>query len=281
MVVETVLAGCAAGVLGTIIGYPLDSIKTRMQTAKGGRYASIPGTFTTILREEGLVGFYRGVGAPLSALTLLNMLNFSNYAYFRRILGVSDETLRNQNVDLRVFAAGAVSGPAASLISTPFELLKTQLQVQKEFTNSLVATSGVIRQYGFPALYRGHAVNTSREMLFLGTYFFVYEHSKTKIEKVATPYMSSHYAIPIAGGVSGAIGWFLSFPLDCIKSNMQGVKLSAPRKSSFAHFSAILSDRGVLGLYRGVGPSVARAFIVSSTRFTAYEFVVGLLRHRI
>ena len=72
-----------------------------------------------------------------------------------------------------------------------------------------------------------------------------------------------------------------SFPLDCIKSNMQGVKLSAPRKSSFAHFSAILSDRGVLGLYRGVGPSVARAFIVSSTRFTAYEFVVGLLRHRI
>ncbi len=32
----------------------------------------------------------------------------------------------------------------------------------------------------------------------------------------------SKVSIPVAGGFSGAIGWFISFPLDCIKSNIQG-----------------------------------------------------------
>ncbi len=35
---------------------------------------------------------------------------------------------------------------------------------------------------------------------------------------------------------------------------------------------------GVRGLFRGVGPSVLRAFLVSGSRFSAYESVLNLLR---
>ena len=63
------IAGVAAGVAGTVLGFPLDNIKTRMQTQKGSGYSSVPATFKTILRNEGALGFYRGVLAPLSALT--------------------------------------------------------------------------------------------------------------------------------------------------------------------------------------------------------------------
>jgi hypothetical protein len=34
----------------------------------------------------------------------------------------------------------------------------------------------------------------------------------------------------------------------------------------------------VRGLFRGVGPSVLRAFLVSGSRFSAYESVLNLLR---
>ena len=36
----------------------------------------------------------------------------------------------------------------------------------------------------------------------------------------------SKVSIPIAGGISGAVGWFISFPLDCVKSNIQGIPLN-------------------------------------------------------
>ena len=37
----------------------------------------------------------------------------------------------------------------------------------------------------------------------------------------------------------------------------------------------LVKTRGVAGLYAGVGPSVLRAFLVSGSRFTAYEFAMS------
>ena len=39
----------------------------------------------------------------------------------------------------------------------------------------------------------------------------------------------------------------------------------------------IFQSRGLFGLYAGVTPSVMRAFIVSSSRFAAYEGTIALI----
>ena len=31
-------------------------------------------------------------------------------------------------------------------------------------------------------------------------------------------------AVPLAGGLSGAVGWFVSYPLDCVKAQVQGAR---------------------------------------------------------
>jgi solute carrier family 25 carnitine/acylcarnitine transporter 20/29 len=36
--------------------------------------------------------------------------------------------------------------------------------------------------------------------------------------------------------------------------------------------------RGVRGLYSGLAPSLARAFVVSGSRFSAYEFALWALK---
>ncbi len=77
--------------------------------------------------------------------------------------------------------------------------------------------------------------------------------------------------------MSGAIGWFVSFPLDAVKSNIQGVPLKASRQPAVAITRQLIARKGILGLYRGVYASVARAFLVSSSRFTAYEFTQYML----
>ena len=67
--------------------------------------------------------------------------------------------------------------------------------------------------------------------------------------------------------MSGALGWFSSYPLDCIKSNImvngRGGIIEVGRK--------IFAQKGVTGLYSGLGPSITRSFLVSGSRFSAYE----------
>ena len=116
-------------------------------------------------------------------------------------------------------------------------------------------------------LYVGHGVNTAREATFLGTYFGLYEHSVGAFRQL----LPEAYAVPAAGGVAGAAGWFLSLPLDCVKQNIQGQRLEARSSSAGAVAVAAEARRPLLcpcpGLQRPSG--VPLAVECSSMRFAA------------
>lgn len=278
------VAGATAGVLGTLLGYPLDTIKVTMQMNNTDMMTSTRKVYS----DGGIARFYRGVASPLLALTILNTLNFSTYGYiFSKYVGTLN--INDQKwLDWRVAIAGAGVGPLSSIISTPFEMVKTQMQLNSKngkdggvkFRSSLHAATHIIKNMGFSTLYRAHGINTMREIVFLGTYFFTYEHFKYYISSGDSSFFKSLHsgvAIPLAGGCAGAVGWFVSFPLDCIKAQMQGIPIHQTPNSSFGILKDLLRTRGVLGLYAGVLPSIIRAFLVSSSRFSAYEGTLYLI----
>jgi solute carrier family 25 carnitine/acylcarnitine transporter 20/29 len=280
MVGDETVAGCAAGVVGTLLGFPLDNIKTRMQTQSTAAYSSVAQSARTIANTEGFMGFYRGIAAPLSALTILNTLNFSSYSYFRSAMELEDVVTATRTgtgtwtLQPMFFVAGAMAGPLASFISTPFEMLKTQVTTNMRYGSTLAATRIIFTTHGPALLYRAHAVNTLREMVFLGTYFFVYEHMKGALTQVL-PYV---YGVPMAGGLSGGVGWFVSFPLDSVKGIIQAGALESRPQAASSVARQVLQTKGLFGLYRGLAPSITRAFLVSSVRFSVYEFVMDSLR---
>lgn len=214
------------------------------------------------------------------------MLNFSSYATFSKVVNVRAELLSEGRFEYRVAAAAGMVGPLSSLISTPFELVKIQMQLNRISTgtsnivyrNSVHAAYDITTRHGIQRLYTGHAVNTLREIVFLSTYFTTYEHIKTTL----LAYIKTHsLSVPIAGGISGAFGWFVSFPLDAIKGNIQGRQLGSGtrQRTSYEVAMQLLQQKGVQGLYSGLLPSITRAFLVSSTRFSAYETTLWLLQH--
>lgn len=287
------MAGACAGVVGTILGYPLDVLKTRQQISSG---LSLGRCVELIQKESGIQGFYKGMAAPLLSLTILNTLNFSAYAKSRSWLGIPVTfDVMEVGLDMRTAVAGSMVGPLSALISTPFELVKTQVQlsarnaamqpggVTHPFLSATGATAHILRTYGTDALYRGYSVNTAREMVFLGTYFSVYEHIKSFQLHNTGFSVSPSIAVPLAGGLAGALGWLVSFPLDCVKSNIQGVNLaiySNQRVNTVAVARDLIRSKGFLGLYSGVVPSILRAFLVSSSRFSAYEMTMWLLNDK-
>ena len=290
------IGGFSAGVLGTIIGYPLDTIKTRMQTSNQGTMLNVT---KEMARVEGWRGFYKGVTLPLLSLTILNTLNFTSFNFWWRVLQPQTEgtgTSSQQTHLPSVFLAGALAGPIASIISTPEHFIKTQMQIDNTrssplFKNGSLAAAKTLYSStnSIRVFYIGHASNTLRESIFLGLYFTSYQAlravivNNTNLDKAA---------IPLAGGLAGALAWVGSFPLDNIKANVMSdyfmVKHSSTTQNKskpFAHISKsmittgkkILLEKGVAGLYKGVQPSLIRAFLVSGSRFTAYEVAVSFM----
>jgi len=152
-------------------------------------------------------------------------------------------------------------------------------------------------------LYTGHVINTIREAAFVCAYFFCYEGYKCQFAKLllegdrllSSTSISSNssnsdsswatsLAIPIAGGFSGATSWFLTFPMDCVRAGVQGQLIPASastpiqKQGALETFTQLIKNKGLTGLYAGVAPSIARAFLVSGSRFSAYEGALYLCR---
>lgn len=270
--------GLAAGIVGTVIGFPLDTIKARQQVLQT---SGIRRTASTILHTEGFLAFYRGLVPPLLSLSLLNTINFATYASIQQYLQAP------RGWHWKNALAGAMVGPLASIVSTVENVIKTQVQLDnvtaKRFSGSFDCLRTITRENGLSVIYTGHGVNTLRETTFIAVYFGVYEGIREQLahwhhEKSDPSW--NQWAVPAAGGLSGAIAWAVSFPLDCVRAGVQGQDLStgSMRKSTTAVFRDLLSTKGIGGLYSGVAPSIARAFLVSASRFSAYEGALWLLR---
>ena len=341
---EEVIGGFAAGVVGTLLGFPLDLVKTRMQTQASSTSSSVKqrgpmSLLTHILRTEGLAAMYKGVGPPLVSLSIVNTLSFTSYSYFRQNLFHGQDGWDYKNA-----LAGMMGAPIFGVVTTPENFLKTQMQldnvqterakakqkqmqqtalkhnlsavesnIQKQslqqpkpegrFSSSFQCARALVSSHGATILYTGHVINTIREAAFVGAYFFCYEGYKVEFTKLLlagdrllSSMSSNNYssnrdvswatslAIPIAGGFSGATSWFLTFPMDCVRAGVQGQLIPASsstpiqKQGALETFTQLLKNKGLTGLYAGVAPSIARAFLVSGSRFSAYEGALYLCR---
>jgi solute carrier family 25 carnitine/acylcarnitine transporter 20/29 len=116
---EEAIGGLSAGIIGTIIGFPLDVVKTRMQTSQSASSHGIISMGSQIVRKEGVFALYKGIGPPLISLSILNTINFTSYSFFRQTVFQGD-----RGFDLRNGLAGMSCGPVASTVSTVENLVK-------------------------------------------------------------------------------------------------------------------------------------------------------------
>ena len=85
----------------------------------------------------------------------------------------------------------------------------------------------------------------------------------------------------LAGATAGALAALIANPADLLKVRMQvdGMISGAPRRyTGIVHaFSTIIKSEGVLGLWRGSGPTLGRATVLAAVELASYDEVKNAL----
>jgi len=226
----------------------------------------------------------------------------------------------------QVTLAGIATGIVTSLITTPTELIK--IQQQNSLLEKLSIKTIVLRKYkqrGVRGLYRGITATVLRDVGY-GAYFGSYEATC----RICTPSPSpspDHLAVStvtplhvsgpswstslIAGGVAGIVGWLVTFPMDVVKTRVQGSDWTPPAASTVkppervhligptlpgqsslidvvihedqpyrTTLSTIVHSyraEGIEVFYRGLAPTLIRAIPVNMAIFAVFEISVRAL----
>ncbi|KAL3422454.1 mitochondrial carrier C29A3.11c [Phlyctema vagabunda] len=307
---RTEVAASASSVLSTFFAFPLDSVKTRMQTYQ---YNNFSDCVRQTYRTEKWRGFFRGVTAPLASVTLVRTISFSVYqrskytyaGWFKRNFGLdplvhvnTPGTYPTLSTIACFGAAGATAGSFITLVACPFELTKLSAQVSVLMAgrnkSSLsdpapsknvreVAASyqnkgtfktamNIVKHRGIMGLYSGFNLHLLRDTLGTAIYFMTYESSK----QLLTTYQGNRsptnpFAVVVAGGLCGVVSWAMIYPIDSSKSIYQRNCLTICKGETIRKAPKIqFFNRR---MYRGLGVSMGRSCVVNAIFFSSFEFI--------
>lgn len=260
-------AGCA----GVIVGHPLDTVKVHLQT-QNVRNPMYKGTFDCLqklIAKEGIRGVYRGMSSPLAGVAAINAIVFGVYGNTQRRLNDPDALTSH-------FIAGAAAGLFQSFLCSPIELAKTRVQIAGDSAGPLECIKNVYRMEGFRGVFRGLGITIVREIPAFSSYFITYEYL-TRNENNA-PISTSKMLL--GGGLAGVVSWTVTYPIDVLKSRLQvdGMTNSRNYTNSIDCLKKSVAAEGYGFLFRGLTPTLVRAFPVNAACFTVVTWTMRLFQ---
>ncbi|KAH8928265.1 tricarboxylate transport protein-like protein [Atractiella rhizophila] len=177
-------AGMAAGVMASIFAVtPTERVKTALidDARSAKRFANTSAAIKAILKEDGLIGLYRGFqGTTLkqAGATSFRMGSYNILKDFESRKGIKQSTVVN-------FANGACAGVITTLATQPFDTIKTRSQAAKR-TTMMEAIRDIWADGGIKSFWRGTVMRLGRTVFAGGILFTTAE----AVAKVVEPVLS-------------------------------------------------------------------------------------------
>uniref|UniRef100_A0A7S2KKU5 Mitochondrial carrier protein n=1 Tax=Leptocylindrus danicus TaxID=163516 RepID=A0A7S2KKU5_9STRA len=280
------VAGAIGGVCCVAVGHPFDLVKVRMQTLSASSGPPpFTGTFDCLLktaRAEGIRGVYRGVTAPLVAVTPIFAVNFWGYEMGQQFVRYFDkESDHNKPLTLtQLIIAGSLSSLPTTLITAPSERIKCVMQVQANLDKGAATANRsmmsfakeIYKESGIRGIFKGTGATLLRDAPGCAVYFGSYEFFKKelcRLQSVDPSELSPGISLT-AGGLAGMFMWSVVLPIDVLKSRFQ-TSPEGMYKGMGDVYRHLIREEGYGALFKGVGPAMIRAFPANAAVFLGVE----------
>jgi len=261
------VAGGIAGLAVDISLFPLDTIKTRIQSAPG------------FWKSGGFRGVYAGlpsaaVGSVPNAAVFF--LTYESIKQLGQILPAS--TVSQPFIHMFAASCGEVT---ACVIRVPVEVVKQRTQA-KQYRSSWDAFRFTVKQEGVRGLYRGYLSTVVREIPFSLIQFPLWEALKASWSTYQGGSIDS-WQVALCGAVAGAISAGVTTPLDVAKTRiMLAQKDSTLAKGKLIEVLQIVhAEKGFKGLFSGFIPRVTWISIGGAIFLGVYDKSRNILANHI
>ncbi len=284
-------SGSVAGVVQVLLGQPFDIVKVRMQT-QGDLYKSPLECAKSIWKNEGLSAFYKGTLSPLIGISFCVAIQFGSNEIAKNYLSNRNKRIKNDSrLEIKDYIiCGAFAGAANSIVISPVELFRIQMQVQKSgssdnmktrYTGTIDCAKKIYNRFGMKGVYQGYSATLFRETPAFAVYFGLYETLMSHSEKKhGSRKEIPVYKVTLYGALSGLFLWIATFPHDVIKSCIQADDPVNRKFHSIASTAKIIyAEKGYGGFFKGLSPCLIRAPPINAATFLTFEMVLKFLKN--
>jgi solute carrier family 25 (mitochondrial S-adenosylmethionine transporter), member 26 len=283
------VAGGLAGVSVDLVLFPLDTIKTRLQSRVG------------IVASGGFrKGLFQGLGPALLVSAPSAATFFVTYEKLKSLLAAPRFSCLG--IYGQSLMASSIAELMTSIIRVPGELLKQRRQVGQ--TNAEVplvqlVTRGIGQPGWLKSLYRGYGATLFRDLPFSAIQLPLFEYFKIQFAHVRSyrcnrdvpcvlrceesvritgecPLCSlKPYEVALCGSLAGGLAAAMTTPLDVLKTR---VMLSEDGTQNFLSiFRNLVKEEGAVKLFSGIGPRVTWITLGGGIFFGMFDFWKSVL----
>ena len=260
-----IASGIIASTITDVVFIPMELLKIRMQQCKtrmsGWQMAR------DIYKKEGWFGFYRG---SLFGFIFLGVVSTARLYTYRYLHYFSERYELMSHYPVRILASSFIVGLITSISMNPLEHIRIKA-VSPEFsvalTGSIKAAQYIVKNYGFIALQKAYPYAFAREFIFHIVFFHTYESTKDYFNRLNKPGLG----LTMASLVASPLAWFTVYPIDTIKTNLQGDSLKNPKWTATRYLNHLRSENDLRSLYRGLPSIVFRSAVVNLIFLVSWE----------
>ncbi|XP_069793217.1 mitochondrial S-adenosylmethionine carrier protein isoform X2 [Narcine bancroftii] len=239
--VASLVAGGMAGMCVDLTLFPLDTMKTRLQSQQG------------FYKAGGFRGIYAGVPSAAIGAFPNAALFFVTYECTKSMLG--PRVSSKKAPFLHMFAA-SLGEVVACLIRVPTEVVKQRSQACPTLGTYKVFIE-TLKQEGILGLYRGFGSTVKREIPFSLVQFPLWEFLKALWSWNQNHAVDS-WQSAVCGAFAGGFAAAVTTPLDVAKTRIMLAKTGTMAASGkvLSTLSNIWKNQGISGLFAGIVPRV-------------------------
>jgi adenine nucleotide transporter 17 len=275
-------AGAAGGISAITVFYPLNIIRTALQTDEPGLNRTMLDVVKQILERDGPAGIFRGWWSQVVALGSSNFV----YFYFYNMLKVIVQKKTNRVITPGVnLAVGAVAGVVNVLMTTPLWMMSTQLAMQskQKLKAGMVPYKGIwdglCRCYedeGIEGLWKGLIPNLT--LVSNPTiHFFVYERVRLVVSKIAQNRGSAITSLEffLMGALAKAIATVLTYPIQVAQSQLRNDRKAKDGerkyKGTIDCLTKLHASAGFGAWFQGMGAKLLQTVLTAAFQFMTFE----------
>jgi hypothetical protein len=217
-----VACAAVAGMAGRVVAFPADTIKVVASVSENGGAQGFVSAARSVLRSDGVAGFYRGIGISLAASAPGVALYISSYEFSKQRSGEALPPV------VRYLGCGLFAEAVSCVVWVPMDIVKERLQSQHRdvvgrYRSSWHGVATLWRLEGLRGMYRGYFSTLASFGPFSAVYFAGLEAARSRVDAAASPIAAAPPGVrtAVAAACANVLACVVTNPLEVAKTRYQ------------------------------------------------------------